>query len=160
MGSETSEWVSDNSEITQLLSHDCRTISKNFREKNFLDLKSRFYLSEKSSILIHFSSNWEKNEVFDFKSLKKFSRCQINMFKVSSMSAYIRAFQRTNSRDHTTHRDKMVQEKQKTGTWGTFWILLLYFLFAPIFELEIQPNNHTLSPRSREYMMHFFSWFF
>ena len=33
------------------------------------------------------------------------------MFKVSTMSAYIRTFQRTNSRDHTTHRDKMVQEK-------------------------------------------------
>ena len=56
MGPETSESVSDNSEITQLLSHNCRTISKNFREnKNFV-LKSRFYLSEKSSILIHFSS--------------------------------------------------------------------------------------------------------
>ena len=42
MGPETSESVSDNSEVTQLLSHDCRTISKNFREKNFFDLKSRF----------------------------------------------------------------------------------------------------------------------
>ena len=35
----------------------------------------------------------------------------MNMFKVSTMSAYIRAFQRTNSRDHTTHRNKMVQRK-------------------------------------------------
>ena len=64
---EASESVSDNSEITQLLSHDCRTISKNFREKNILSLKVDFYLSEKCSILIHFSSILEKNEVFDFK---------------------------------------------------------------------------------------------
>ena len=56
MGPEPSESISDTSETTQLLSHDCRTISKNFRAKKFFVLKSRFYLSEKSSILIHFSS--------------------------------------------------------------------------------------------------------
>ena len=42
MGPEPSESVSDNSETTQLLSHECRTISKNFREKIFLVLRSRF----------------------------------------------------------------------------------------------------------------------
>ena len=73
MGPETSESVSDNSEITQLLSHDCRTISKNFRAKKFFVLKSRFYLSEKSSILIHFSSIWEKKWSFRLQtSLKNF----------------------------------------------------------------------------------------
>ena len=42
MSPETSESVSDNSEITQLLSHDCRTISKNFREKKILSSKVDF----------------------------------------------------------------------------------------------------------------------
>ena len=145
MGPETSESVSDNSEITQLLSHDCRTISKNFRAKKFFVLKSRFYLSEKSSILIHFSSIWEKMKFSTSNVPKKFSRCPMNMFKVSTMSAYIRAFQRTNSRDHTTHRDKMVQEKQKTGTWDTFWISLLYFKFPPSQSSMIQ-NSFTRHP--------------
>ena len=40
---------------------------KILEKKSFLSLKVDFYLSEKSSILVHFSSIWEKNEVFDFK---------------------------------------------------------------------------------------------
>ena len=40
MSPEVSENVSDNSEVTQLLSHGCRTISKNFREKEICPQKS------------------------------------------------------------------------------------------------------------------------
>ena len=125
MGPETSESVSDNSEITQLLSHDCRTISKNFKEKEICPQKSILPIWEVFDFDQFFWSIWEKMKVSTSNVPKKFFRFPMNMFKVSKMSAYIRAFQRINSRDHTTHRDKMVQEKQKTGTWDTFWISLL-----------------------------------
>ena len=42
---------------------------------------------------------------------KKVSSCQIDLFKVFTMSTKVRVFQRTNSRAHTTHTDKMVQGK-------------------------------------------------
>ena len=41
MSPEASESVFDNSDVTQLLSHGCRTVSKHFREKHF-SVKSRF----------------------------------------------------------------------------------------------------------------------
>ena len=37
---------------------------------------------------------------------KKFSRAQKYMFKVSRRCSWIRAFERTNSHGHTTHRSK------------------------------------------------------
>ena len=129
VGPEASESVSDNPETTQLLPHDCKTISKNFGEKNFLVLKSRFLpIWEVFDFGSIFHRSEKKMKFLTSNAPKKFSGCGIHMFKVSTMSAYIRAFQRTNSRDHTIHRNKMVQEKQKTRISPGFWISLLYII--------------------------------
>ena len=53
----------------------------------------------------------KKSKVLISSVPKKFSSCQMNLFKVSTMSAKVRAFQHTNSCAHATHTDKMVQGK-------------------------------------------------
>ena len=113
---------------------------KILEQKNFLSSKVDFTYLRSLRFWSIFHRSEKKMKFSTSNVLKKFSRCPMNMFKVSTMSAYIRAFQRTNSRDHTTHRDKMVQEKQKTGTWDTFWISLLYMNFLPFFYISVKRN--------------------
>ena len=72
MRPEESENVSDNLEVAQLLSHDCRTILKILREKKFWPLKSIFYESEMCSILTNFSSTFEKKWSFWLQTALEF----------------------------------------------------------------------------------------
>ena len=72
------------------------------------------------------SPSWKKPTVQT--SLKIFVDVRSTCLRYLQCPPISRAFQRTNSRDHTTHRNKMVQEKRKRETWGTFWISLLYAL--------------------------------
>ena len=79
MSPEASKSVSDNPEVTQMLSHDCRTISKNFKKKYFLDLEIDFYP------LCHIytvTGPTKKSKLLISNASKMFSRCQINMFKM------------------------------------------------------------------------------
>ena len=120
-----SESVSDNSETTQLLSHECRTISKNFRENFFLVLKSRFlpiwevfdfwcifYRSEKKMKFL--TSNAPKNFLGIRYTCSRYLQCPPTLALSNAPTLVI-----------IRHRDKMVQEKQKTRTSPGLWISLL-----------------------------------
>ena len=75
----------------------------------------------------HFSMDSSTSE-----ASKKFSRAQKYMFKVSRRCSWIRAFERTNSHGHTTHRSKNFADFRflwkKTHAQIPFWISLLYLL--------------------------------
>ena len=71
------------------------------------------------------------HETFASEGSRNFSRGRTKSSKVSRGSAYIRAFKRTNSSGHTTHRSKNFAKLrffcEKNPPEIPFWISLLYF---------------------------------
>merc|ERR1711974_492853 len=97
-------------ESTKLLSHNCRTIKK---KKDFLFFSSNL---RDGQISITFRRSAKKLKFLTSNVPRNFSRGPTHMFKVPKRSAYVRAFQCTNSRGHMANTEEMVQEKQKTVT--------------------------------------------
>ena len=76
--------------------------SRKIYSKNSKDFsKIHLEISKFDLRFSHFSMDSSTSE-----ASKKFSRAQKYMFKVSRRCSWIRAFERTNSHGHTTHRSK------------------------------------------------------